>query len=39
MRREDGRNGNQVAMESIEINPKGTYIGSGIENISDGKKK
>ena len=39
MRREDGRNGNQGAMETIEINPKGTYVGSGIENISNGKKK
>jgi len=40
MRRDDdGGNGNQGAMESIEINSKETYVGSGIENIINGKKE
>ncbi len=39
MRKEDRRNGTKVRWNPLRLNPKGTYVGSGIENVDNGKKK
>ncbi len=39
MRKEDRRNGNKVQWNPQRSNPKGTYVGSGIENVYNRNKE
>ncbi len=39
MRKEDRRNGIKVQWNPQRLNPKGTYVGSGTENVDNGKKE
>jgi hypothetical protein len=39
MRKEDRRNGTKVRWNPKRLNPKGTYVESGIKNVYNGKKE